>query len=117
MKSVIQGNEKGVCYLCGRCGPTEEHHIFGGPNRKLSERYGLKVYLCSSCHRTGKQSVHRDRDIMLSLKQAGQTAFEKTYTRQDFMGLFGKNYLEDDKWKKEEHKIRDGFVFLDAEKI
>lgn len=116
MKSVIRGNEKGVCYLCGRSGPTEEHHIFGGPNRKLSERYGLKVYLCIPCHRTGKQSVHSDRETMMHLKQAGQAAFEKMHTRQEFMELFGKNYLEDDGWEQDKRPITDGFVFLDAGK-
>jgi hypothetical protein len=51
MKSIIQLN-KNYCYICReqtgyiveRRG-LEEHHIFGGPNRKLSEKYGLKVYL------------------------------------------------------------------------
>lgn len=35
----ILGSRKGRCYLCGRYGHTEEHHIFGGPNRTLSEKY------------------------------------------------------------------------------
>lgn len=47
MKSIVEGNRKGTCWLCGLEGPTEEHHIFGGTrNRKLSGRYGLTVYLC-----------------------------------------------------------------------
>ena len=50
--------QKGECYLCGALGQTEEHHCFGGPNRRLSEKYGLKVYLCLSCHRTGPNAVH-----------------------------------------------------------
>ena len=32
------------CWLCGRngCGdPLDKHHIFGGTNRKKSEKYGL----------------------------------------------------------------------------
>ena len=39
----ILGSQKGWCYLCGRCTNTQVHHIFGGPNRTLSEEYGLKV--------------------------------------------------------------------------
>ena len=40
MKSIIH-TTKGWCYLCGRYGQTEEHHIFGGANRKVSEKYGV----------------------------------------------------------------------------
>ena len=36
----------GYCWLCGRWGHLEEHHIFGGANRKKSTRYGLTVFLC-----------------------------------------------------------------------
>lgn len=44
----------GRCWLCGRWGWLEEHHIFGGANRKKSEKYGLKVGLCGdTCHRNG----------------------------------------------------------------
>ena len=60
----ILGSRKGRCYLCSRCGQTQEHHIFGGPNRTLSEKYGLKVYLCLECHATGKHAVHRDKAVM-----------------------------------------------------
>ena len=50
-KSIIQ-NKDGCCYMCDLLGTRqqgytiEEHHCFGGPNRKLSEKYGLKIYLC-----------------------------------------------------------------------
>lgn len=54
--------QKGECYLCGKIGQTEEHHCFGGPNRKFSEKYGLKVYLCISCHREGPQAIHGGKD-------------------------------------------------------
>ena len=39
------------CFLCGRNDtgdPLERHHIFGGANRKKSEKYGLVVYLCGN---------------------------------------------------------------------
>ena len=46
-KSIMQ-NKDGCCYMCDLLGTRqqgytiEEHHCFGGPNRKLSEKYGLK---------------------------------------------------------------------------
>lgn len=98
MDSIMQ--EKDVCYLCGSSGiddmcGLEQHHVFGGPNRKLSERYGLKVYLCGEkCHRNGPQAVHRNRMTNLAIKTAGQKAFEKYHgTREDFRRIFGRNYL------------------------
>lgn len=51
-ESLLQNKESRICYLCARRGDyswkqvLEEHHIFGGPNRHLSEEYGLKVYIC-----------------------------------------------------------------------
>ena len=101
MKSILQKN-KDYCYLCSILNgdnsykpDTEEHHIFpGNPNRKLSERYGLKVYLCIRHHRTGPDAVHKEpnRGNDLLLKQIGQQAFEKRYPFKDFRQVFGKNY-------------------------
>lgn len=90
----ILGSRKGRCYLCGRYGHTEEHHIFGGPNRTLSEKYGLKVYLCLECHSSGKHAVHRDKAVMDELHRQGQEAFEEQLgSRKEFMQIFGRNYL------------------------
>ena len=54
-------NER-MCFLCGKNGsedPLDLHHVFGGPYRKKSEKYGLVVYLCHhDCHIFGKNAVH-----------------------------------------------------------
>lgn len=96
--SIMQDNWD-QCYLCGRnktddpCG-LEEHHALGGPNRKFSEKYGLKVHLCGlRCHREGLQSVHRNKAINNTIKAAAQRAFtEKCGTREEFRRIFGKYY-------------------------
>lgn len=91
--SIVQW-EKGYCYLCGRIGETERHHIFGAANKIHSEEYGLTVQLCQSCHRTGKESAHLDKETALFLHQTGQQAFERRWgSREEFMKIFGKNYL------------------------
>ena len=92
-KSIL-ATKKGVCFICRRQGPTEKHHIFGGPNRKISEMYGLTVDLCPSCHRTGRYAVHQGGMIQECLHEIGQNAFEETHTREEFIEIFGKNYLE-----------------------
>lgn len=102
MKSIMQQKD-GTCYLCGKLlgdfavhRYTEEHHIFGGTaNRKLSERYGLKVYLCVRYHREGPGAVHSNRESTELLKADAQRKFEETHTRKEFMEIFGRNWLEE----------------------
>lgn len=95
MKSIMQDKDSRTCYLCGREGITEEHHVFyGTSNRKWSEKYGLKVRLCPECHRAGKIGIHGgNRDADSKLKRAGQMAFEKKNPDISFRQIFGKNYL------------------------
>lgn len=97
--------QKGVCYLCGRWGRTEMHHIMSGTaNRKISEQEGLKVNLCPDCHRR----IHREPkwDQAVWLKKHAQEVWEKDYikdypyekhaeiaARQEFIRLFGRSYL------------------------
>ena len=41
-------NEYRICAICGRngsCDPLDRHHVFGGPLRKLSEKFGAVVDL------------------------------------------------------------------------
>lgn len=41
--SIIEGDEKGTCYICGSHINIENHHIFfGHGNRKNSDWYGSK---------------------------------------------------------------------------
>jgi hypothetical protein len=81
------------CYITGATTGLHKHHIFGGPNRKLSELYGLYVYLIQEYH-TGAKGVHFNREFDLQLKREGQMKFEETHSREDFVRVFGKNYLE-----------------------
>ena len=90
------------CWRCGRNGfhdPLDRHHIFNGPNRKKSEKYGLVVHLChSDCHIFGPFAAHRNAVTMRSLKQYGQRKAmeENGWTVDDFIREFGRNYLEDE---------------------
>lgn len=98
-KSILQEKD-GTCYLCVKEGfirpwpYTEKHHIFDGPNRIHSEAEGLTVYLCIRHHR-GKDGVHNSNTAMRILQQDAQREYEKTHSRQQFMTLIGRNYLED----------------------
>lgn len=93
MKSIIQDEKE--CLICGSRNVEDHHIFFGVAKRKLSEKYGLKVWLCPSHHR-GTTGVHgRDgRKLDLELKQLGQKAFEWEHTREEFIKMFVKNYLD-----------------------
>ena len=101
MKSIMHDKRDGTCYLCmllhddyGRR-QTQEHHVFyGTANRKLSEKYGLKVYLCMEHHTYdgGTEAVHRNHDVDMKLKEMAQTDFETRYPELSFRALFGKTY-------------------------
>ena len=88
------------CFLCGKNGssdPLDKHHIFGGSNRKKSERFGLTVDLChNECHIFGKHAVHNDANVMQRLHEYGQRKAmeEQGWSIEDFIREFGKNYLE-----------------------
>lgn len=93
MKSIIQ--DKKECIVCGSWNVEDHHIFFGQAKRKISEKHGLKVWLCPSHHR-GTNGVHgRDgHKLDMELKQLGQKAFEWKHSRGDFMKLMGKNYLD-----------------------
>ena len=93
MKSIIQDRKE--CLVCGSWNVEDHHIFFGQANRKLSEKYGLKVWLCPTHHR-GTIGVHgRDgHKLDMQLKELGQKAFEWKHTREEFIKTFGKNYLD-----------------------
>lgn len=91
MKSILQNEKR--CFFCNSSQWLEEHHCFGGANRKLSEKYGLKVWLCHNHHNEPPFGVHHNAENMRKLRAAAQAKFEETHTREEFMRLFGKNYL------------------------
>lgn len=100
--SKLDSDIKGRCYRCGYYGPTEKHHIFGGANRKLSEKYGLFVHLCHACHNEPPYGAHFSKETADWLHRIGQQAFEvqewkdgATWeeARTKFVKIFGKNYL------------------------
>jgi hypothetical protein len=86
---------KKECYITKATEGLHKHHIFGGANRKLSEQYGLYVYLVPRLHNMSDDGVHFNREFDLRLKREGQMKFESLYgSREDFLKIFGKNYLE-----------------------
>ncbi len=92
MKSIIQDRKE--CIVCGSWNVEDHHIFFGAAKRKISEKYGLKVWLCPTHHR-GTNGVHgkNGHKLDMQLKELGQKAFEWKHTREEFLERFGKNYL------------------------
>ena len=92
MKSIIQDEKQ--CFVCGTTLNLQDHHIiYGTSNRKQSEKYGLKVWLCQE-HHTGSTGVHFNRNLDIYLKKLAQEHFEAEYgARNVFRSVFGKSYL------------------------
>lgn len=99
---IIANDVAGICYICGRQGHTDVHHMMHGTaNRRLADQYGLIVHLCRGCH----EMVHSgmfDYDGMLM--QEAQRTFEKYHSRGEWMRMFGKNYLDLEPDSKSCHK-------------
>lgn len=88
------------CWLCGRNGNADRldmHHIFGGPYKAKSEKYGLLVPLChETCHIFGPNAVHHNAETMRELRRWGQEKAmrEQGWSTEQFIQVFGKNYLD-----------------------
>lgn len=125
MKSIMQEKD-GTCYLCVKFDNNyfthnviQEHHVvFGGfgAGRKLSEKFGLKVYLCPMHHLSSgcKDAVHRSKETKLMLCKEAQKAFEEKYPNLSFREIFGKNYLDDeDRKNKGQQDTELGFIQIE----
>ena len=90
-KSILQSEKE--CWFCGAQSGLEEHHIFAGvANRKISEKYGLKVWLCHR-HHTGDGGAQYNSELGDQLKRVAQEKFEALHGHGMWMQLIRKNYL------------------------
>lgn len=103
-KSIMHQKDTGTCYLCmklhgdyDRKSILHEHHVmYGGGRRALSEKYGLKIYLCLRHHvyDGGPEAVHRNNAVRRYTEAEAQRAFEAFYPNLVFKDIFGKNVVE-----------------------
>ena len=92
-KSIFDNDSLDKCYICGKWGKVDEHHVFGGPCRKTSDRYGLVVHLCRDCHSLIHDS-EKGREMKTYLHQRGQMIYEERFgNRQAFIKEFIRSYL------------------------
>lgn len=95
MKSILQNEKK--CFITGYEGAgLHKHHVFGAYNRHHSEMYGLWIWLKWDYHIADSphNTPHNNADVDLWLKKIAQRRFEELHSREKFMQIFGKNYME-----------------------
>lgn len=90
-KSIITDSVD-TCFICGSYGKLDCHHVMNKADRKNSTKYGLVVPLCRECH-IGNNGVHMNRERNDALKRIAQTKFEQKYSHDEWMSIFGRNYL------------------------
>lgn len=72
---------------------ADRHHVYGGANRKHSERWGCVIYLPRHLH-TGTSGIHRNKAFRLQEQEKCQKRLEEAgWTREEFRETFGKSYL------------------------
>ena len=91
--SIFEDDSPDKCYICGKWGNTDVHHVFSGPCRKTSDRYGFVVHLCRDCHSLIHDS-ERGGSMKLYLHQRGQMIYEERIgNRTAFIQEFIRSYL------------------------
>lgn len=85
----ILTNDLEHCYIC-RQSPVDIHEIYGGSNRKVSMANGFCIPLCRVHHK----AITNKRINDLQIKKDCQETYEQSHTRDEFMRLIGKNFLD-----------------------
>lgn len=93
MKKSIM--DKDVLWSTEKFRGCHKHHIFGGANRKLSEKDGLYIFLTPEMHNMSYMGIHFNQAFMDYAHSVGQISWMKYYnkTKEDFIKRYGKNYL------------------------
>ena len=97
----MHNKQDGTCFLCmllrgdhdTRANLQEHHAMPGTANRKLSERCGLKVYLCLEHHTQGPEAIHNNIRHQRLVQRKAQEAFEAKYSHEKWMEVFGRNFI------------------------
>ena len=98
--SILQHSTE--CFLCRKyfdiCNDRglHLHHVYEGwGNRRQSDRNGFVIWLCPEHHNMSEYGIHFNKDVDLEVKRECQRKFEETQSREEFMEIIGRNYLDE----------------------
>lgn len=86
--SILQTEKE--CFVTGSKTQLDIHHCLHGCRRKLADEHGCWVWLRHDIH----MDLHdRNKALDRMIERACQERFEELYGHDEFMKIFGKNYL------------------------
>ena len=87
--SILTNNLK-QCYIC-KSSPVDIHEIYGGANRKTSMKNGFCIPFCRHHH-----DLITNNSVLSNIyKVICQRKFEETHSREEFIKIIGKNYINE----------------------
>lgn len=79
--------KKGICEYCGCYSERlDPHEVFGGSNRQRSIKNKFVKLICRNCH--------DDEEVIKELRKKVQREYEEKHSREEFIELIGKSYLD-----------------------
>ena len=82
------------CRITGQTMGLHKHHVFGGKNRALSDKYNLYIYLSPEYHNMSDKGIHFNKKFREEVQREYQIRFEQVNGKGSFLKVFGKNYVE-----------------------
>lgn len=76
-KSIVTEFDS-ICFLCSNRSQHTHHLVYGNANRRISDKEGLVIPLCESCHRM----IHSNSRVGMMSKIIGQLAWELNYVAE-----------------------------------
>lgn len=77
------------CIICGDCDCARHEIFYGTADRQTSKATGMWIDICPKHH----LAAHHDADLIEQFHKMAQERFEEVHSHEEFMTLFGKNYL------------------------
>lgn len=78
--------KEGICEVCGKYSKRlDPHEVYGGSNRKRSIKSRFVKLICPRCH--------SNEAIINQLRIDTQKEYMKTHTKEEFINLIGKSYI------------------------
>ena len=87
--SILTNNLK-TCYVCKKRKKDDMHEIYPGSSKQASMKNGFCIPICRKCH----SEITNNEKRLLSYKVECQKEFEKTHTREDFIKIIGRSYID-----------------------
>ena len=79
--------KNGRCEYCKKFSKhLDPHEVYGGSNRRRSIEHNFVKLLCRECH--------SNPEIIGKLRIEVQEEFEKEHTREEFIDITGKSYID-----------------------